>query len=421
VTGTDLSLWLNDQPRSIESVTSLGKAFHEDRGRRLVIWAVTQGPHTEEISAFADLLYAGLLSSGDRLVLCSPLGARFFDRSESDPGEALATIRDQLSQDLTVFSALQEKIGQNLSRIREDFSGKKPGSPKWLKVLDRYEGEAKRLADHRLGAYLSPLSQAFEFIDNPDRTVWLLLFDAPSSGDASPFPARDGKPPPTNPGLTARLDTLARRLSPQGSPDLGDLADELLLRRIHLIGFHTAPAAASPGILEYLCRRSGLGVQAFSDARTGEAFLGGYRDGLWELVTPFDGRSEEKRIKLQSSLGELAHPARIRAEAFGPPGQLPPSPLTVDSVQVEGGDLVCRISGILMKDKQGGRLRLRVRVGDEARADRFDLEKELEVRDPVLSARIPLPDDIRGYLGLIIDALDLGNGKRVMKRVYLKR
>jgi hypothetical protein len=368
------------------------------------------------------------MRAGDRLILCTPLGSETFERSSAETDPWLSQAQSRLQDDLTVFTTLMDKMQKDLASLRLGFS---PGisDTKWLRLFNRYEPMANRLIDQVLAAYLGPLSQAFGQLNAVNRPVWLLLFD-----EDLPLAARIGWPlvdesrtDSLKPATKDRLLGFGKRLQAVEMTELTDLSDEMLLRGIHLIGFktreQTPPSPSSQGILTFICRQNGLSPGSFSHSQAAMSRLLGHRDALWSLTTPFDGRIEDKRLQLQGNpdIGPIAHPTRIRAEAFAAPGRQPRPPLTVDAVQIEGEDLVCRISGIVMKDKQGGRLRLRVRIQDEASNGRFDQEKELEAQEPVLSVRIPLPDDIRGYLGLIVDAMDLEDEERVQERVYLKR
>lgn len=425
---SDLTLTINGRSSAVESLKRIDDPFASSTGNRIIILAVAGGRYTEELDRFLETLYREIMAVGDRLVLCTPFGSETFDRTADQPGPGLKPARDRLREDMTIFTSMLDKMERNLIQIREELSSTRSDS-RWNRMLDRYEPLAGRLIDQLLAAYLAPLGQAFGLLDNADRPVWLLLFD-----EDLPLYERVGWPlleenaaQAMKPATQARIARFADRIQSAQKGDLGELADEMMLRRIHLLGFDTRAmeprTTPSTGFLGLICHRNGLHPTPFSRSQEAVTLLNHHQDTLWELLTPFDGVIEEKNlsIRFNSLQGSIAHPLRIRAEAFAALAGQPTAPLTIESVSIEENHLVCRISNISMKEKSGGRLRVRVRIQDENQAGRFDQEKELEAHQAVLTIRLPLPEEIQGYLGLTVDVTDLLNRGQDQKRVYLKR
>ena len=290
-----------------------------------------------------------------------------------------------------------------------------------------------RLSQHLRAPFLSRLAESLDALPPDSEGPWLVLFapDRPIWQRISwPSPWMEGKIG-TAKEAAARITSLAEKLDPRRDSQLTALARELLLRRLPALIFNLGEGDPKEGekadILSVLCQQSGLWPQPFNRAPDAVALLKSHVDQLYELVYPFDGIMGDKDYLLEMRNGsqQLVTPAHLDASYFSALSeQGHGAALKITQAEIAQDTLFCQIEGIRMMPQGAGgigRLRVRIRIQDDQGAIRFDEQKELSATRQSISIRLPLADDIRGYLGLIVEVTDLHSNQQAQKRTYLKR
>lgn len=417
----DLSLQVNGTATGISSLLSRERSLPEQRGRNRIVLAFCSGHPGPELRPFLDSFYRRILAGGDELLLCSPLTVipvATAEAGRSDfPNEAFA----QLSEDLQTFNSMLQALEQKIRDIAVKFP-KNSESATWLRHFAVYEREFCRIEQHLMSAILSRLADSFNRWSTTEPAPWLICLDEGrplSDRVAWPFADRSKLAS----AAAARVQELAGRLESSQDPVWGELADELLLRRVSLIAFSIAAgaSAASSSYLDAICRRSGVASRPFTDAASALTRIESYRDRLYEIVYPFDGQVGDKHYRLIAATGIPApvHPLRLKAQVFQNLAPGTADELTIGRLEVQAGDIVLRIEGI-HPGESGAKVHVRVRIADENGQPRLDQQKEVQTRQSAMDIRLPFPADLRGYYSLSVEALESGSGQSARKTVYGK-
>lgn len=417
----DLSLQVNGTATGISSLLSRERSLSEQRGRNRIVLAFCSGHPGPGLRPFLDSFYRRILAAGDELLLCSPLTVIPVATDEAGRRDFPDEAFERLSEDLQTFDSMLQALEQKIRAIAGKFP-KNSESANWLRHFTVYEREFCRIEQHLMSAILNRLADSFNRWGTTEPAPWLICLDEGrplSDRVAWPFADRSK----LGSAAAARVQELAGRLESSQDPVWGELADELLLRRVSLIAFSIAAgtSGASSSYLDTLCRRSGVACRPFTDATSALTRIESYRDRLYEIVYPFDGQVGDKHYRLIAAAGipPPVHPLRLKAQVFQNLAPGAANELAISQLGVQAGDIVLRIEG-LRPDGQEATVQVHVRVADEAGKLLLDQQKEVQARQSVLDIRLPFPADLRGYYSLNVEAREAGGGRSARKTVYGK-